>query len=194
MSRTKRFLSCGTESRVKVARSATAANKTKNSKLMSGHTNVDNKTLSFAYRHQQITTTAGVPYHVAYRANSPYDPDPSIGGSGAYGFTQMAARYEKYYVKAARCTLITAGYNVTKVQPLVLMVVDNRSTHSGSDINTCVGICKANGGKMVQMGACSATCECPCTQRIFGGIGDNSALHLLSLDQLGNMMSCYSIY
>ena len=72
-----------------------------------------------------------------------------------YGFTQMAARYEKYYVKAARCTLITAGYNVTKVQPLVLMVVDNRSTHSGSDINTCVGICKANGGKMVQMGACS---------------------------------------
>lgn len=185
MSRTKRTLSYGTESRVKVARSATGSKtKTKNASLLSGHTNVDNKTLSFAYRHMQITTTAGVPYHVAYRANSPFDPDPALGGASAYGFAQMATRYQKYYVKSARCTLISHGYNVTRVEPLVLMWVDNRSTYGAADINTCVGVCKANGGKMMQMGHVLGQARTMPIVRMNtkdihrGGIGDedNSAL------------------
>ena len=48
MSRTKRFLSYGTESRVKVARSATGSSNTKarNRKLLSGPTNVSNRTMT----------------------------------------------------------------------------------------------------------------------------------------------------
>lgn len=140
---------------VKVTRTASRSSvstKKKNSKLISGHTNVDNKRLTFSYAYKQITTLGGVPYHTSFRANSPYDPDPTLGGNSAYGFSQMALRYRKYYVKSSRMRIVTAGYNNTKIEPMIIMWADNRSTHSATDLNSAIGICKANGGKVYQMG------------------------------------------
>lgn len=191
MARTKRTLSVRVpESAVKVARSATytktkvGQSSWKDSKLLSGHTNVDNKTLSFSYPLKAITTTGGIAFHTTYRANSPYDPDPALGGNSAYGFPVMAARYNKYYVKSARCKLAAAGYNNTKIEPIVLMWVDGKSTVTLTDLNTVMGICKANGGRSFQMGHVLGKAE-PIrgismkTKSIHrGGLGDedNSAL------------------
>lgn len=156
----------------------TESKKRRNTKLLSGHTNVDNKTLSFAYRHMQITTTAGAPWTYTYRANSPYDPDPALGGTEAYGFSTMAARYTKYYVKSSRIHLLASGYNNTKIEPLVLLWADQKANHTLLDISTAIGICKANGGVVQQMShvlaqAKSMKSVSMKTKDLFrGGIGD----------------------
>lgn len=137
----------------KVARkSATKYTKKKDKTLLSGHTNTDNKKLTWSVKQLQISTPSGTPFHKAIRANSPYDPDPALGGESAYGFDIMAGRWDKYYVKGAKMSLITSGYNQTKIQPLVLMWADTQPGADLPNLNTAVGICKANGGKMWQMG------------------------------------------
>lgn len=132
----------------------------------------------------QIITNTGLPFTYDYRANSPYDPDPTLGGNEAYGFSTMAARYDKYYVKASRIRLLSSGYNNTKIQPLVLLWADQKPTHSLLDINSAIGICKANGGIVQQMAHVLAQVK-PLkglsmkTKDMYrGGIGDedNSAL------------------
>ena len=88
----------------------TPTRKAKNGKLLSGHTNTENKVLSFSYAHKEIASTTLVPYTYTYRANSTYDPDPALGGTSAYGHSHMGARYQKYYVKSARMQMIAGGH------------------------------------------------------------------------------------
>lgn len=126
----------------------TTTKKTRNSKLLSGHTNTDNKTLSFCVSQMQITTTSLAPYHKVWRANDPYDPDYALGGESAYGFGVMATRYSKYYTKSAKLKILSAGYNNTKAQLLCAVWADSTPTGSYAGINQWIGVCKANGGKV----------------------------------------------
>ena len=112
-----------------------------------GHTNTENKVLSFSYAHKEIASTTLVPYTYTYRANSTYDPDPALGGTSAYGHSHMGARYQKYYVKSARMQMIAGGHNSTKNEPLILMWADNKDSIPQMDLNDSVGVCLANGGR-----------------------------------------------
>lgn len=155
MSRTRKRTTIPTSwdsNRVSRPRSTTPTRKAKNGKLLSGHTNTENKVLSFSYAHKEIASTTLVPYTYTYRANSTYDPDPALGGTSAYGHSHMGARYQKYYVKSARMQMIAGGHNSTKNEPLILMWADNKDSIPQMDLNDSVGVCLANGGKVFQLG------------------------------------------
>lgn len=173
------------ESAVKVSRTSSySSKKRKNKKLLSGATNVDNKILSFAAKAQQLGPTQIMPFHKSWRANDPYDPDPALGGSSAYGFASMAARFDKYYVKSSKFSIVSSGYNNTKAQLLCMIWADNTYQGDYSDINTNIGICRANGGKMFEIPHVLASSSKPIsismnTKDLYrGGLGDedNSAL------------------
>ena len=156
MSRTKRLLSYGTESRVKVARSATVASKTKarNKKLLSGPTNVSNRTMTFAYPITGLVPTSTTATHTVFRANSVYDPDYSWGGEQCYGHASMTDRFERYYVKKSKFTLLGGDYTVDNsvAQVYAYVWADTSETFGGgNDLNTIHGMCTANGGKIFKI-------------------------------------------
>lgn len=125
----------------------------KNSKLLSGHTNSDNKKLFFVYPQQTMAASYVTPYKSTWRANGPYDPDVAIGGASAYGFAAMAARFDKHYVKSATFRLVVANYNNTAMCPLVLVWADNKETIDVSlnSLQIAVGVCRSNGGIVQQL-------------------------------------------
>lgn len=150
MSRTKRMLPYGTETAVKHSKTVPS----KNSRLMSGHTNVSNKTLTYIENLFGMDTTYGSMAHKVYRANSTYDPDYSLGGGIAYGHQTMGDRFLKYYVKSAKLSILGSSYNVTSspIQLYALVWADNTDTFvTTAPLNTAFGICKANGGKVFRL-------------------------------------------
>ena len=155
MSRTKRFLSYGTESRVKVARSATGSSNTKarNRKLLSGPTNVSNRTMTYAYPLTDLGPTSALATHTVFRANSVYDPDYSWGGDQCYGHVSMTDRFERYYVKKSKFTLLGGDYEVdtSVAQVYAYIWADTTDTFGGgNNLNTIHGMCTANGGRFLR--------------------------------------------
>ena len=140
--------------RISRPRTMTPARKPRNSRLLSGHTNTTNKTLSFVDTLTGMNTAVGSLAHKVYRANSSYDPDYALGGQYAYGHQTMGDRFEKYYAKSARLSVLGSSYNVlsSPIQLYALVWADNTETFSSTTpLNTAMGICKANGGKVFRL-------------------------------------------
>ena len=120
--------------RISRPRTMTPARKPRNSRLLSGHTNTTNKTLSFVDTLTGMNTAVGSLAHKVYRANSSYDPDYALGGQYAYGHQTMGDRFEKYYAKSARLSVLGSSYNVlsSPIQLYALVWADNTETFSST--------------------------------------------------------------
>jgi len=122
---------------------------TKYSKLLYGHTNSETKNLTFFYQQNGVGSTLIAPYQKRWAGNSPYDPDPDIGGNSAFGYDTMMARYDKCYVKTCTAELITS-HNSNGALPTMCMWFDDMATEFVSvEPNDVVGRCLANGGKVI---------------------------------------------
>ena len=141
------------ESAIKQAKTV-STKPSRNNRLLSGHTNVSNKTLSYTENLFGMDTTYGTMAHKVYRANSTYDPDYALGGGIAYGHQTMGDRFQKYYVKSAKLSILGSTYNASSsvIQLYALVWADNTDSFTTTmPLNTAVGVCKANGGKVFRV-------------------------------------------
>lgn len=67
--------------------------------------------------------------NVRFRPSSIYDVDPAVGGGSYYGFTEIAAFFNKYRVHASRITLMFANRDAEAHVPYVLPVPVDPSTN-----------------------------------------------------------------
>ena len=85
--------------------------------------------------------------------NSVYDPDYSWGGDQCYGHVSMTDRFERYYVKKSKFTLLGGDYEVdtSVAQVYAYIWADTTDTFGGgNNLNTIHGMCTANGGRFLR--------------------------------------------
>lgn len=140
------------ESALKQAKSV-STKPSRNSRLLSGHTNVSNKTLTYIDNLFGMNTTYGTMAHKVYRANSTFDPDYALGGGIAYGHQTMGDRFQKYYVKNSKLSVVGSVHNKSGVFQLYCLVwADNTDSFTTTmPLNNAVGVCRANGGKVFRL-------------------------------------------
>ena len=111
--------------------------------------------MTYAYPLTDLGPTSALATHTVFRANSVYDPDYSWGGDQCYGHVSMTDRFERYYVKKSKFTLLGGDYEVdTSVARGVCLHLGRYHRHFWrwqSNLNTIHGMCTANGGKIFKI-------------------------------------------
>lgn len=87
-----------------------------------------------------ITSAAGGLAQVTYRANGPYDPNPSLGGDSAYGFPEYGGIFKNYTCYGSKISIRTNNQNSMAVDAVVgiIPVASSSGVVAGTDYTTSI--------------------------------------------------------